>query len=240
MRTNLQYVLKDPNQKLILVTSAISGEGKTFCSVNLAAVMAISNKKTLIVGLDLRRPKVHKTFDLENEKGISTYLIGKHAIDEIIYPSKVPNLDVAVSGPVPPNPAELIETKRMHDFFRIARERYDYIVVDSPPLAIVSDGLYATQFADANLFVLRQRYSQKDEIKLINEIDEKGKMKNMNLIINDIEKPRGYAYGYSYRYGYSYGYNYGYGYGYGYYEEDRAKSPLALKFARWWHQLKKA
>jgi capsular exopolysaccharide synthesis family protein len=206
-----------------MVTSTVSGEGKTFCSINLAIILAVSNKKVLLVGLDLRRPKIHKTLGISNKIGISTYLIGKNTREEIIQNIEVNNLDIAVSGPVPPNPAELIETEEMKIFFEEAQKKYDYIIIDTPPLAIVADSLFISRYADTNLFVIRQKYSSKNVLELANDLVEKGKVKQLNVVVNDIEIGGRYGYGYNYGYSYGYGYSRGYGNDYyeGYYDEER-------------------
>jgi tyrosine-protein kinase Etk/Wzc len=214
LRTNLQYILREKNEKIIVVTSTISGEGKTFCSVNLATILAMSNKKTILVSLDLRKPKVHKVFNYTNDKGLSTYLINRDKIEDIIFPTNINNLFIATSGPVPPNPAELLETKEMADFIKYCRKEFDYIILDTPPVAIVTDALLLTQYADATVFVVRQNYSSKEVINLAQDMAKKAGIKHLSLLVNDV-KVSGY-YGYSYKYGYRYGYNYGYNYGYGY------------------------
>lgn len=212
LRTNLQYFIRDKEKKVIAITSTISGEGKTFCAINLAAILAISNKKVLIAGLDLRRPKLHTIFNINNDKGISTYLIDRDQWSEIIFSTHIPNLFVATSGPVPPNPAELIETQAMHNFLEKAKSEYDYVILDTPPLAIVTDAFLLATETDANLFVIRQNYSSKHVFDLLNDLYAKKELKNFCILINDL-KSNGL---YGYKYGYGYGYHYGYGYSYGY------------------------
>jgi len=221
LRTNLQYLLREENKKVITVTSTISGEGKTFAATNLATILAMSNKKTLLVGLDLRKPNLHKRFNLPNNVGLSTYLINENTKEEIIFSTEIDNLFVATSGPVPPNPAELIETDKMKTFFEYAKQTFDYIIIDTPPVAIVTDALLINQYTDANLFVIRQKYSSKQVFELINNLHKNKKAKNMGILVNDIKVPKYYGYGYNY--GYSYGYGYGYGYGRGYYGEEETK-----------------
>jgi len=221
LRTNLQYMLREENKKVITVTSTISGEGKTFAATNLATILAMASKKTLLVGLDLRKPNLHRRFNLPNNIGLSTYLINDNTEDEIIYSTDIDNLFVATSGPVPPNPAELIETDKMKTFFEYAKQNFDYIIIDTPPVAIVTDALLINQYTDANLFVIRQKYSSKQVFELINNLHKSKKAKNMGILVNDIKVPKYYGYGYNY--GYSYGYGYGYGYGRGYYGEEETK-----------------
>ena len=115
LRTNLQYILREKNEQIILITSTISGEGKTFCAVNLATILSMSNKKVLLMGMDLRKPKLHKLFNLSNEVGLSNYLIGQAKSEEIVLETNIKNLFILPSGPVPPNPAELLETEKMDE-----------------------------------------------------------------------------------------------------------------------------
>ncbi len=212
LRTNLKYILKDPSQKTVMVTSTISGEGKTFFAINLAAIMALAGKKVLLIGLDLRRPKLHSVFKIDNQQGLSTYLINKSTLEDIIHPTNVDNLFIVNSGPIPPNPAELIESKEMDQLMQSLKEQYDFIVADTPPVALVADALLFGKHADASLFIIRQNYSRKDALELINNLQAKNRLANMNLVVNDIKAYQ--ALGYSYYYGYGYGYGYYYGYGY--------------------------
>lgn len=232
VRTNLKYFLKDLKCPVISISSTITAEGKTFFSTNLASIIAMSDKKVLLVGLDLRKPRIHRIFGINNKEGLSNFLIGEKKFDEILVKTSIDNLWYAPSGPVPPNPAELIESKMMEDFFHTAKKKFDYIVVDTPPVAIVTDALLVSSFTDFYLFVVRQRYSSKNTLDLINEMYNNESVKGMGIIVNDISTS-GY-YGYGLRYGYSMGYGYNYGYNYynhygrygynesakGYYTED--------------------
>ena len=232
LRTNLLYFnidRKDPNI-VISITSTISGEGKSFCAINLASVFAIGDKKTLLMGIDLRKPKLHRELGLENMKGLSTYLAGTHSLDEVIVSTHQNNLFFMPAGPVPPNPAELIETRKMELLIEELKQRYDVIIMDTPPIALVTDALLLTKFSQVNLFVLRQNYSRRNMIKLINEVYRERGFKNIGILINDISVQGYYGYSYygsygygkySYRYGYGrYGYGYGYSSGSGYYDDD--------------------
>lgn len=207
LRTNLQYVLREKDQKIVMITSTVSGEGKTFAAVNLATILAMSNKRVLLVGLDLRKPSLHKIFDIPNEIGLSTFLSNQSKYESILKETHIDNLYLAPSGPIPPNPAELIETKQMQDFFNTASKNFDYIIIDTPPLALVTDALLVSQYASANIFMIRQRYSHKQVFDLINKLEYDQKISKMNILVNDLKIPK--------YYGYNYGYNYGYGYGYG-------------------------
>jgi capsular exopolysaccharide synthesis family protein len=213
LRTNLKYLQHEGKAHLIAINSTISGEGKTFTAVNLAAILALVNYKVLVIGVDLRKPRIHRLFDIPNDKGLSTYLSGMEKYDNIVHNTDMENLQVIPAGPIPPNPAELLESPKMDEFVKKASNDYDYIIFDTPPLAIVSDSLYISKFADTNVFVVRQNYSSKGSLKLINELHATKRMKQVHLVVNDIRHTLrdGYSYGYSYGYGYGYGYKYGYG-----------------------------
>ncbi len=220
IRTNLKYVMPEKDQKVVTITSTVTAEGKTFCAVNLSSIIALSNRKTLLIGLDLRRPGLHRIFNLNNETGISTYLIGQNTAEEIIQTSTVDNLFICPSGPTPPNPAELIDSKRMKEFMDYARKNYDYIILDTPPVAMVTDALLISPESDITVFVVRHSFSKKNVLNMINELYQQKKIENLSLLINDI-RPKGiYGYGYRYKYHYSYGYYSGYTYKSGYFEEE--------------------
>lgn len=218
VRTSIKYFIKENDKPVIAVSSTISAEGKTFVSINLAAIIAMLGKKVLLVGLDLRKPRIDKVFNFDSSPGMSTYLSGDCSYEDIIKSTQIPNLFYAPSGPVPPNPAELIETEEMRMFLEYAKKDFDYIIIDTPPVAIVTDALLLSPYVDLNLFIVRQRYSSRSTIDLIEQLHRHGELKNMAIVINDINLS-GY-YGYGMRYGYSLGYGYSYGYNYygkGYY-----------------------
>jgi tyrosine-protein kinase Etk/Wzc len=229
LRTNLQYVLRSEEQKIICISSTISGEGKTFCAVNLASIIAQSNKKTLLMSLDMRKPKIHKVFNLTNEKGLSTYLIGKTTYEDVILKTHINNLYVASSGPIPPNPAELIDTPLMDKFVERAKKDFDVIIMDTPPLAIVTDAYLLTRFASAFLFVVRQNYSTKAVLQLVDDLHFKRGFTNIGILINDVKIDSYYGRKYGYNYGYGYGYGYGSRYGDGYYGEPEPKPKLSTQ-----------
>lgn len=212
VRTSLKYFLKGKECPVISVSSTISGEGKTFISTNLAAIIAMSGKKVLLIGLDLRKPRIHKIFGTDNNSGISSYLIGEDKFEDVIIKTEVDNLWYASAGPIPPNPAELIESEVMTDFLEKAKKLYDFIIIDTPPVAIVTDALLVSIITDFYLFVVRQRYTSKNTIELIEELRRNESIKSLGMVVNDISMS-GY-YGYGLRYGYSMGYGYNYGYNY--------------------------
>ena len=223
VRTNLKYYTADISNPVIAISSAISSEGKTFISLNLATITALLGKKVLLVGLDLRKPRIHKVLDLDNKKGISSYLAGDALYNDIIRETEVPNLFFAASGPVPPNPAELIESERMKEFIEESKKAYDYIFIDTPPTAIVADAVILAPLVDLYLLVVRQGYSSVNTLELIQDLYLKGTLGTLGLVLNDISKT-GY-YGYGLRYGYAYRNNYYGKYYYtdsmkGYYTDD--------------------
>lgn len=218
IRTNLKYYLNGEQRAVISVTSTISGEGKTFMSLNLAAILATLGKKTLLVGVDLRKPRLNRVMNIESSVGLSNYLIGEAAYSEIISETGTKNLFFIPSGPVPPNPSELLESDRMREFMEKVRKDFEFIVLDTPPVGIVSDALLMGSFADINIFVIRQRFSFKNTLELIQNIYNRNDLKNLTIAVNDIHVSGYYGYGLRYGYGFYEGYGYSYGYGqYGYY-----------------------
>jgi capsular exopolysaccharide synthesis family protein len=224
MRSNLNYFTGNKTPQVFMVTSSISGEGKTFTTINLSTVFALSGKKTLIVGADMRRPKIFEDFGCSNEKGLSTYLSGLHELDQVVQLTDIDNLFLVSGGPVPPNPSELLLTDRFSAFIRAALEQFEFVIIDTPPLALVTDAFVISKYVDHTVFVLRQNFSPKQFIRSIDEYYRSGKIKSISILLNDIYKS-GLGYGYGQGYAYHYGYSYGYGYGsnrknnQGYYEE---------------------
>ena len=212
IRTALKYLLKDNGHSIIAITSTISAEGKTFISINLATIFAMMGKRVLLVGLDLRKPRIQKVLSVDNCTGMSDYLSGKTEFDGIIKPTEIENLFYVPSGPVPPNPAELIESDLMKSCLLKAREEFDFVILDTPPIAIVTDALLITSLVDVNVVVVRQRFTSKNTLNLIEDLYTEKKLRNPGIIINDISLS-GY-YGYGLRYGYSMGYGYSYGFNY--------------------------
>jgi capsular exopolysaccharide synthesis family protein len=224
LRSNLNYFTGNKTKQVFMVSSSISGEGKTFTTINLATVFALSGKKTLIVGADMRRPKIFEDFKCLNTTGLSTYLSGINQFREVVQKTEIENLFLVSGGPVPPNPSELLLTDRFEAFIKSSLEEYDFIIIDTPPLALVTDAFVISKFVNHTVFVLRQNYSPKEFVPSIDEYYRSGKLKNMSIMLNDIYKS-GLGYGYGQGYAYNYGYSYGYGYssrkkgGNGYYED---------------------
>lgn len=214
-RTNLQYANIGIDAKTFLITSFLPGEGKTFTSVNLATILAKSGKKTVLLELDLHKPRIFKRFGLPvQSKGITTFITGQNSIEEIVIPTVIENLSCIFSGPVPPNPSEFVLSERMKDLINFAKQNFDYVIIDTPPAGLLSDSVYLIQHVDASIFVLNTRSSTKKVISFIEELIENNNLKNIHLLLNGV-KNMGRRYYYQ-GYGYSYGYGYGYGYGKGY------------------------
>jgi len=222
IRSNLNFFVNDISNKIILTTSALSGEGKTFFSNNLALIHAYSGKKTLLVGADMRRPKILKDFKLKRDIGLSDYLAGERDLDQIIQKTRFVDLDIINSGTVPPNPSELLLKPSTERLFNELRKRYDYIIIDSPPVGLVTDAVILSQIADHTIYVVRQGYTPVATLNNINEMHKYEKFKSISIVFNDISVNK---YGYSYGYSYGYGYGNEYGYGNGYYTETKKPKP---------------
>lgn len=236
IRSSLQFLLKKQHvqgARTVMLTSSVSGEGKTYCSLNIATVFALSEKKTIILGLDLRKPKIFDDFNIQNELGAVNYLIGDNTLEDVIQKTHIPFLDVITSGPIPPNPSELILGDSMKEMIDELKKNYDYIVLDTPPVGLVSDALELSQFCDVTLYVVRQNFTKKEMLVLLNNRTKRGELNNVSIIFNGYENKAKYGVGYGY--GYGYGYSYGYGYGSGYHEDEE---PTAF-FAKWKYRLYK-
>ena len=232
IRSSLQFLYKKQNvdgAKTLMITSSVSGEGKTYCSINIATVFALSEKKTVIVGLDLRKPKLFEEFNLNNDKGVVNYLINESSVDEITNATEISFLDVILSGPIPPNPAELIISERLGDLMRELKQKYDYIILDTPPVGLVSDALELDQYCDVTLYIVRQNFSKKDMITLLNNRVKRGELKNTSIVLNGFENKAKYGTGYGYGYGYGYGNN---TYAEGYHEKEPVVSTIS-KVVKW-------
>lgn len=227
IRSNLQYVLTKADKAVILVTSSFSGEGKSFVSTNMGAVLALTGKRTIILEFDIRKPKVLSGLGMSKRSGISNYLVGKAELKDLIQP--VPdyeNLFVLPCGPIPPNPSELLLDPKVTEMFVWMRENFDVIFVDTAPVGMVSDAMTLGKFADCTLYLVRQGHTFKKQIALIDEFYRERKLPKVSIIINDVKLKPGYGY-----YGYGrYGYGYGYGQKSSYYEEELPPQDF---FERW-------
>ena len=229
VRTNLQFMLKS-DQKVILVTSTVSGEGKSFISANLAISLSLLGKKVVIVGLDIRKPGLNKVFNIpRKEQGITQYLSNpeKNLMDFVQLSDINKNLYILPGGTVPPNPTELLARDGLDKAIEILKTNFDYVILDTAPIGMVTDTLLIGRVADLSVYVCRADYTRKAEFTLINELAESNKLPNLCTVINGLnllKKKYGYYYGYG-KYGkyYGYGKRYGYGYGYGYGEHNTEK-----------------
>ena len=222
VRTNVLYMMKS-NEKVILVTSTTTGEGKTFIASNLAVSLALLGKKIVIVGLDIRKPSLNKAFNLSHrEQGISQFLANPEHTDlmSLVQVSRInANLSILPGGPIPPNPTELVARESLPQAIDILKKHFDYIILDTAPIGMVTDTQLISRVANASIYVCRADYTHKADYTLINELGEQKKLPNLCTIINGLDmkkKKYGYYYGYG-KYGkyYGYGKKYGYGYGYG-------------------------
>ncbi|RAK69379.1 polysaccharide biosynthesis tyrosine autokinase [Hymenobacter edaphi] len=207
IRVNLQYLSAGLDKKVLGVTSSVPGEGKSFCAVNLAAELAHSGRRVALVETDLRRPTVASYFDLDRDApGLAAYLANLEPLGRCLRASGIPNLDVLICGAIPPNPTELLESPRMAGLLEQLRAEYDYVLLDTPPVGYVSEYFVLLRYLDANIYVVRQNYTDRSLIAQINELYAEGKIKHVYMIINDMHFSKTYEYRYkknAYAYGYS-------------------------------------
>jgi tyrosine-protein kinase Etk/Wzc len=189
-------------------------------AVNLGGIIALSDQKVVILDLDLRKPKVNIAFDAENNIGVSTILIEKHSVQECIQKTAVENLHFIPAGPTPPNPSELILNPKFDDMLAELYQLYDVIIVDTPPIGLVTDGILVMRKADIPIYIVRADYSKKIFLKSINKIMRSNNFKNLTVVLNDARGASAYGYGYGYGYGYEYGY------GNSYYDEEEKEGLL--------------
>jgi capsular exopolysaccharide synthesis family protein len=215
IRANMSFINKD--SKVIAVSSSISGEGKTFVILNLAGLIAASGKKTLVIDLDLRKPKVHHGFRAKNDNGMSNYISGLASFEEVINHSSITNLDFITAGLIPPNPSELIQSESFQVILSSLKEKYDVILIDNPPVGIVSDGIHILAQADIPIYVFKANYSKRIFAERVDELFKVQKLKSLNIILNGVESHHS-IYGYGYQYGYQYGYSNS-----GYYSDDKSE-----------------
>ena len=219
LRTNLAYNAAGEEGRVVLVTSSVSGEGKTFVSINLGASLALSGKKVLLLGLDLRKPKLSQYLTGHKaSRGVTNLLVGETDDVQSLL-SQVDgyeNLFFMGCGPMPPNPAELLMTPRMNEVLDDFRKEFDHIIIDSPPVGLVADALLLEEEADQTIVVTRFGFTIKPHVKMLEELYQKRKLPKMGIVLNCVKATRSYGYGGGY----------GYGYGYGYYSDDKKKS--------WW------
>jgi capsular exopolysaccharide synthesis family protein len=224
VRTSLSYLANDKASKVVSVTSEVAGEGKSFVSLNLANSLSLIDRKVIIISTDLRKRRLHQTFDVPTDTGLSSYLSGQHTLEKVLFQSKNPNLDFIPSGELPPNPAELLHSKKMEDLLKLLREKYDYIILDNAPIGLVADAMPVMRQSDINIFVIRSGVSKKSSIALAEALRSESDVQNFYVIFNGFKENKLFEsiysttgagkVGYSSYYGkYSYYYS-------GYYEEE--------------------
>jgi tyrosine-protein kinase Etk/Wzc len=203
VRSNLQFATLGKPNKVILVTSAMSGEGKTFFTINLGASLALSGKKVVLIGLDFRKPMLMKDLGLSNKTGITTYLINDDLpVQKIVVPTgSIQGLYVAGSGPIPYNPGELMMSEKIGALIEQLKEDFDYIIMDTAPIGQVADAFALSRWVDSSIYLVRYDFTAKAQLEVINDIYRNKKLKNPMIVLNDAKTRNGYGYGYGYGYG---------------------------------------
>jgi capsular exopolysaccharide synthesis family protein len=198
LRTFIYSALRSKDKKIILVTSSVNEEGKSFISFNLAAVCAMTGKKIAFLDFDIRRPTIAKKLNLDNSRGITLYLAGKvNNISEISYiVDRIPSLHIFPSGPIPSNPGDLLSTGNLNRLFEALREDYDFIILDSPPASMVSDSFILGEYSDMVLYIVRSQKTSKKQLDFISETVSNNSLSNVALIVNDIKKKDNYGFYY--------------------------------------------
>ena len=237
IRSNLQYIIGKKEKPVIMVTSSYSGEGKSFVSTNIGAVIALTGKKTVIMEFDIRKPKIVAGLDLKRKMGITNYIIGRVSFEDLLLPvQEVENLYVIPCGPIPPNPAELLLDSKLEELMEEVIKNFDVVIMDTAPVGLVSDAINLSKYADCTLYVVRQGYTFRKQIQLIEELYVEKKLPKISVLLNDVKPEGGYFGGYGY-----------YG-SYGYYGDSKSQSgyfekehPVKKKkyFAKWIQQLGK-
>lgn len=197
IRTNLQFTAVDGALETMLVTSAGPSEGKSFTIANLAVVFAQQEKKVLLIDADMRKPTVHYTFRVDNRRGLSSVLVGEHELEEAAIKSDIPNLDILPSGPIPPNPSELLGSNKMRHLIEEAKKLYDLVIFDTPPVLAVTDAQILANFVDGSLLVIRSKQTDQESAIKARELLEPAKAKLLGSVLNDLEtsKDQYYYYG---------------------------------------------
>ncbi len=230
LRSNLQYVVPHTSKPVIMVTSSFSGEGKSFVSTNMGAVMALASKKTIVLEFDIRKPKILSGLGLPKKNGLTNFILGQARLEDL--PVQVPgydNLYVLPCGPIPPNPAELLLDSRLNDLFAWLRQNFNVVIMDTAPVGMVSDAMTLSKFADCTIYMVRQGHTYKKQLSMVEEYKAMGKLPKISIVLNDVQVKAGYG---NYGYG-GYGYGYGYGYGAGYFEEEEQPASAFDKWFGW-------
>lgn len=222
MRTNVQYLVSKVAKPVMLVTSSVSGEGKSFVATNYGAALALTGKQTVVLEFDIRKPRLLKGLNMQVTKGLSNYIIGNANLEEIVQPvPEFSNLYVIGCGPVPPNPSELLLDKQVSHLFEELKAKFDYIIIDSAPVGLVSDAFTLSTYADTSLYIIRHGYTLKRQLSMVEDLYLQKRLPNMGLVVNDIQTQGRYKGYYGYGGGSYYGYGYGYGYGGDYFQENK-------------------
>jgi len=201
IKTNLDYVISPNGAKVILVTSSVPNEGKTVVAANLASVIGMSEKRVVILSLDLRRPEMHHKFGLTNKIGMSDVLSEKVSLKEVIWEHELyPNLNIITSGRIPPNPAELLSSSRMKKVVESLKKKYDYIILDTPPINYVADAVALFKYADINLFVVKSDFTEQKHMQELNTLIEKIGLENSGIILNSVKKKHNKLEQFDYKY----------------------------------------
>jgi capsular exopolysaccharide synthesis family protein len=204
LRTNLNFILSDKDKnikaKTIFVTSTISGEGKSFVSINLAATLALAGKKVLLIGIDLRAPKITNYLEIPDRKGLTNYIMGDTiSLDKIKFNiPEIENVDFISSGLIPPNPSELLLNPKVKKLFETVKKEYDYVIADTAPVSLVTDTLLMSDLADTFLYVTRANHLDRKMLIVPNTLYKEKKLPNMAIVLNGTDSKRGYGYGYGY------------------------------------------
>ncbi|RKD92007.1 GumC family protein [Mangrovibacterium diazotrophicum] len=219
LRTGIEYLNFESENRVIGIHSMVPGEGKSFVSSNLASIIALNDMKVVLIGADMRKPTLHNYFGMNNAVGLSTYLIGHHTLDDIIKPTKLKNMDVITAGDIPPNPVELLASKKFKELIEELKTRYDLIMIDNSPLTLVTDGAVVAKYTNSNLFVVRHKYSTKGSMEMLQQIVKKNKIPKPGIVLNDINPKKLGSYAHR-NGGY---YRKAYGEGTGYFDDSSKK-----------------
>jgi len=199
LRTNIQFMITGDKHRVISVTSTVGGEGKTFVAVNLGGIIALSRKKVLLLDLDMRKPRVHMSFgDRKSDKGVSTILINKHTIEDCVVHTNIENFDYIPAGPTPPNPSELLLNGEFESLLNKLKFDYDYIILDTPPVGLVTDGVLAMKKADLGIYIVRANYTKKLFLKTLNRLAHVNQFNNLAVVLNAASTSGSNSYGYGY------------------------------------------
>lgn len=213
IRTRIEFIVQRKTNIVSLITSTESGDGKTYFSINLASIYSMTSKKTILVDMDIRKPTINQRFNINQSNGVTNYLVGQCTLDEAILQLPKVDFDILPSGSIPPNPGELIRSEKLIEMFQELRRRYDYIIIDSSPIGIVTDAYSLAYLSDVNLFIVRNEKTSKTFFKKLSAQLKQDNIPKLYTIFNDVLNDGGRSSKYNrYKYNYNYGYNYGYGY----------------------------